>query len=361
MGDLGSEIDSFAKTRRRTVRPQAYGKVIHPKKPRLSQVAAAAFCIFMITLPATAPAIIGSPAGSASRADHLRVRVAVVKPVFTATAYSSFYGFYSKYANTPKGQQIRSDLEKLNATIVDGWGWSDGLRQFINSRAASRNGMVLGKSLTILTDISVTEGQLFDDKGVNRFDVVILGFTEYVTSQQYSGYKHFVENGGRLVFLDATNFLAEVKYHSHSHHLSLVMGHGWGFDGKKVWRDVFERWGEQNKNWIASNYCCGTYSRYDGAITNGTHPISLALKEHFGSRVFKTYGGHEENQVTNMTGTTILARWVQASPGQHDLVAAYLHRYLNGTVIHIGVMGSDVISFDQSVQFFLIRSVLEPN
>ncbi|HWY28428.1 MAG TPA: hypothetical protein VNW25_04120, partial [Candidatus Sulfotelmatobacter sp.] len=84
------------------------------------------------------------------------------------------------------------------------------------------------------------------------------------------------------------------------------------------------------------------------------------LKEHFGPRVFKTYSGHEENQVTNITGTMILARWVHSSPGQHDLVAAYLHRYLNGTVIHIGVMSSDVISADKSVQFFLIRSILEP-
>jgi hypothetical protein len=315
----------------------------------------------MIILPAAAPSIIGSPAGSASHISHLRVRVAVVKPVFTATAYSSFYDFYYKYANTPKGQEIRSDLEKLNATVVDSWGWSDGLRKFISSSTASQNGLVIGKSLTVLTDVSVTEGRLFDDKGANKFDVVVLGFTEYITSQQYSSYKHFVENGGRIIFMDATNFLAEVRYHSRTNHLSLVRGHGWGFDGKKVWHDVFERWGQQNRNWVASNYCCGTYSGYEGAIVSGTHPISLTLKEHFGAVVFKTYRGHEENQLTNTTGTIILARWVHSSPEQHDLVAAYLHRYLGGTVIHIGVMSSDVIYSDESVQLFLIRSILEPN
>jgi hypothetical protein len=303
----------------------------------------------------------GNPMGIARYFGHLRATVAVVKPVFTATAYSSFYDFYHKYASTPTGQEIRSDLEKLNTTVVDGWGWSNGLQQFISSSAASQNGLAMGKSLKVMTDVDVTEGRLFDEKGANMFDVVVLGFTEYVTAQQYSGYKHFVENGGRLIFMDATNFLVEVKYHSRTNHLSLVKGHGWGFDGKKVWHDVFERWGQQNRNWVASNYCCGTYSRYDGSIANGTHPISLALKEHFGPRVFKSYGGHEENQITNITGTTILARWVHSSPGQHDLVAAYLHRYLNGTVIHIGVMSSDVISSDKSVQFFLIRSILEPS
>ena len=45
----------------------------------------------------------------------------------------------------------------------------------------------------------------------------------------------------------------------------------------------------------------------------------------------------------------------------HDLVAAYVHHFMDGTVIRIGVMASDVVSFDTSVQFFLIRSIFLEN
>jgi hypothetical protein len=58
----------------------------------------------------------------------------------------------------------------------------------------------------------MTGGALLDENGTRRFDAVILGFTEYVTAQEYSAYKHFVADGGRLIFMDATNFLAEVKF-----------------------------------------------------------------------------------------------------------------------------------------------------
>jgi hypothetical protein len=284
--------------------------------------------------------------------------VAVVKPVFTATAYSSFYSFYAKYVNTPKDQIIRSDLQLLNTTLVDSWGWSDGLRQFLSSDSARGNTLVIGKNLTVLTDVGVDGGGLTYENGTRRFDVVILGFTEYVTSQEYSAYRHFVADGGRLIFMDATNFLAEVRFYSQTNHLALVRGHGWGFDGKKVWHDGLERWAQESTNWIASNYCCFGYGRrYDGAFLVGTNLISLSLQTKFGSKVFLSYKGHEENSVTNSTSTEILARWSQLDSSSHNLVAAYVHRFMQGTVIHIGVMASDVVSYDRSVQFFLIRSV----
>jgi hypothetical protein len=87
--------------------------------------------------------------------------------------------------------------------------------------------------------------------------------------------------------------------------------------------------------------------------------ISLSLRERFGSTVFKTYAGHEENRVTNMTGTVILARWLQSSSDSHrDFVAVYLHSYAEGSVLHLGVMGSDVIALDRSVQYFLLEGIL---
>ncbi len=287
-----------------------------------------------------------------------QARIAVVKPVFTATAYSSFYDFYSTHARTPNGTFVKDDIGLLNTSVVDSWGWSNGLYSFLSSGTANQYGLVMGKNLRILTDINVTEGALFKSDGSSNFDVLVLGFTEYVTVQEYLAYKHFVAAGGTIIFMDAANFLAEVRYYPQTHHLALVRGHSWGFDGVKAWRDQFARWGTENTNWIGSNYCSfGMGKRYNGAVLAGDNPIALALRERFGPKVFASYGGHEENCVTNMTDTVILARWSQLSPDSKSVVA-YLHHYLNGSVVHIGVMSSDVISSDTSVQQFLIASIL---
>jgi len=332
--------------------------VVGEKRARFSVIVLGVFLILQISLSVGVEYITSSRTVPVAGHTEGKPRVAVVKPVFTATAYSSFYSFYTKYVNTPKDQIIRSDLQLLNTTLVDSWGWSDGLRQFLSSDSARANTLVIGKNLTVLTDVSVDGGGLTYENGTRRFDVVILGFTEYVTSQEYSAYRHFVADGGRLIFMDATNFLAEVRFYSQTNHLALVRGHGWGFDGKKVWHDALERWAQESTNWIASNYCCFGYGRrYDGAFLVGTNLISLSLQTKFGSKVFLSYKGHEENRVTNSTSTEILARWSQLDSSSHDLVAAYVHRFMQGTVIHIGVMASDVVSYDRSVQFFLIRSV----
>jgi hypothetical protein len=328
------------------------------KRARFSVVVLGVFLILQISLPVGVQYFTSSRTIPVAGHGEGKPRVAVVKPVFTATAYSSFYAFYTKYVNTPKDQIIRSDLQLLNATLVDSWGWSDGLQRFLSSNSARANGLVLEKNLTVLTDVSVNDGGLFYENGTSRYDAVILGFTEYVTSQEYSAYKHFVADGGRLIFMDATNFFAEVRFYPQTNHLALVKGHGWGFDGKKVWHDVRERWSQESTNWIASNFCCFGYGRrYDGALLVGTNVISLSLQAKFGPKVFQSYKGHEENRITNSSFTEILAQWVQLDSTSQNLVAAYSHRFMHGTVIHIGIMSSDVISFDRSVQFFLIRSV----
>jgi hypothetical protein len=108
----------------------------------------------------------------------------------------------------------------------------------------------------------VTEGGLFNQGGSSKFDVVVLGFTEYATSQEYYDYQRFVASGGRLVIMDASNFVAEVKYYPQTNHLALVRGHGWRFDGEKVWFDDggFIRWEAENSNWVGSNQllCCSS-------------------------------------------------------------------------------------------------------
>jgi hypothetical protein len=317
----------------------------------------------------------------------LGLRVAIVKPVFTATAYSgrfggppSFYEFYDKHGNDPRTVVITSDLNLLNVSVVDDWGWSENLGRYITSVLGDYGlGTIAARSFTIISDIDVTEGGLFNQGGSSKFDVVVLGFTEYATSQEYYDYQRFVASGGRLVIMDASNFVAEVKYYPQTNHLALVRGHGWRFDGEKVWFDDggFIRWEAENSNWVGSNQllCCSSQQnrlpcsipwlawlaprRYTGANVTGDYPISVALKQRFGPVVFRCYTGHEENSVTNMTDTTILARWLGPSLNPQNIIAAYLHRYINGTVVDIGVMSSDVVDQDTSVQFFLLSSIVD--
>ena len=323
------------------------------------------------------------------------LRVAIVKPVFTHTAYSwrlsgvgpvlqplfgplSFYDFYDRHKNDSKTQAITTDLNLLNVSVIHGWGWSGDLGRYITSVMSDYGLGITTESFTILSDIDVTQGSLFNQDNSSRFDVVVLGFTEYVTSQEYYGYQRFVALGGRLIIMDASNFVAEVKYYPETNHLALVRGHGWRFDGTQVWFDdgPFIRWEAANTNWVGSNQLfpssqqnrlpCGTpwlawvASRtYTGANVTGDYPISLALKQRFGSVVFRCYAGHEENGVANMTDTIILARWLGVSASSGNNIATYLHRYLNGTVIDIGVMSSDVVDQDTSVQFFLLSSIVD--
>src|SRR2546427_13188907 len=291
----------------------------------------------------------------------LNLKIAAVEPVFTTTAYSSFYSFYSKYATRNLNGTIKTDLNLLNASIVRGWGWSDALRRFlISTTAGDQYDIVLGGNLSFISEVNVSQA-LFRTDGTRNYDVLILGFTEYVTVQEYYAYKSFVTTGGVLVLMDATNFLAEVQYYPRTQHLALIRGHGWGFNGTMAWRDIFDRWQNENTNWIGGTFGVGSSSGagYSGATPLTDNPVGRALKEKYGSRVFTVYQGHEENVLTNLTRTSIIANWVQTrKPDFHPNVATYLHYYRGGIVADLGVMGSDVIMSDGSVQFFLSQTLL---
>src|SRR5256712_11714707 len=81
----------------------------------------------------------------------LKLKIAAVEPVFTTTAYSSFYSFYSKYATRNLNGTIKTDLNLLNASIVRGWGWSDALRRLLLSpTAGGQHDILLRPNLSFL-------------------------------------------------------------------------------------------------------------------------------------------------------------------------------------------------------------------
>lgn len=291
-------------------------------------------------------------------------RIAVVKPIFTNTAYTSaFYNFYARYGSSTD-PFITTDLDLFNVTVKDGWGWSKRLGKFLGSIKASIAGLSLGQSVALIDEIDVHMGALFD--GERRvYDVVILGFTEYVTREEYYYYKRFVETGGTLIILDACNFLAEVKYHPPTSpdevgYLSLVKGHGWEFNGTHAWKSVYHRWPDENRNWIGSNYWkWWTGTHYDFFRANTSHPISAYIRNNYRQNVTTGYRAHEENKLENLTDTQVIGYWHFIDPAEapEDPVVAYQHKYRSGSVFHAGIMASDVIDDEEFLQAFLISAV----
>jgi hypothetical protein len=249
-------------------------------------------------------------------------------------------------------------------TVKDEWGYSTGLFNFLNSTEARQQGLIFGKNMALIDEIDVTEGGLFLD-GRRAYDVVILGFTEYVTSEEYYAYKQFVASGGTLIIMDGCNFLAEVKYYPptdphQAGYLSLVKGHGWEFNGTHAWKSVYHRWPEENKNWVGSNYWhYWTGSHYDLLNVNTSHPISAYLRAKFGENIKSAYHAHEENLLQNSTNTQIIGYWhlINSSEYPGEPIVAYQHEYGSGSVIHSGIMASDVVYRDKCIQAFLLGAV----
>ncbi len=295
------------------------------------------------------------------------LRIAAVQPIFTATAYSdhgngTFYEFYEKYKNATG--TVTADLGLLSTNVSrgesyqSGWGLSHALYSFLSSQSAKDCGLTVGQNLRILDDIAVSQGGLFyDSNGSARFDVVIVPFSEYVTLEEYLSYLHFVSDGGTLVLVGAGNFMVRVAYNSTTGMETLVRGHGWAFNGSSAQHDVFDAWEANNTNWVGSTHthCCFGRFFYHGATANTLNAMGKALSLEFGDRVVKEYSFGEENEVTNMTQTSVVATFANESG---TLVASYVHEFRRGTVVCMCVQADLVMSISKSAQYLLMLSII---
>jgi hypothetical protein len=301
-----------------------------------------------------------------------RLRMAVVQPVFTATPYSNhsvgtFYDFYQVYKNATGN--VTTDLDMLSTNVSRGEGYNGGWGQsywtylFLSSKEARDCGIELGQNLQVLDDIAVSQGGLFyGSNGSARFDVVVVPFDEYVTLEEYLSYERFVANGGTLVMTGASNFLAMVDYNATSGMETLVRGHGWAFNGVSAWQDVFALWDKNSTNWVGSSHanCCAGRS-YAGATANVLNAMGRALSIEFGKNVFPEYTSQEEDPVTNMTGTSVIATFQNTfSAGSFEsrfLVASYVHQFRKGTVVCMCVQADLIMSSSKSAQYLLLLSI----
>jgi hypothetical protein len=299
------------------------------------------------------------------------LRVALIQPILTSTPYSqyasgSFYAFYAKENGVTTN--VTTDLDLLSTNVSSGygynqgWGLSYGMYAFFTSQQAVNCGLQVGKNVQILTDMDVADGALFNPQNhTSRFDVVVLPFSEYVEASEYLAYEEFVGGGGTLVSM-AHSLEYPVTYNATTNVETLVYGHGWAFNGKYAYPVACASntyatscpWAKNNTDWMGSNTCeasCFHTYKYNGSVVNTGTPMGKKLANEFGGTVFKTYVSHEENSVTNMSGTSIVSVFVNDS---RNLIASYTHQFRRGTVVNFGVFGDDIIMTDLSAKYFML-------
>jgi hypothetical protein len=200
--------------------------------------------------------------GGRSFVSNRRVNIAIVKPTFTAAAYSnSFYKFYFLFMHTPSGKNVTTHLNLLSSKIPKQLAplSSSAFTMVFLSRHLKK--LLPQSNIDTLTDADVDGSSgasvIFVKNGLdNKYNVLILGHQEYVTQKEYNNLKRFVANGGTLIALDGGLFYAEVRYDKRTQTATLVKGHGWTFNGKSAWKSVNERWKKDTSDWLGSNYLC---------------------------------------------------------------------------------------------------------
>jgi hypothetical protein len=212
-------------------------------------------------------------------------QIAFVDPTFTDAAYNKdgFYYFYFKYNDVKEGVPITTDLNYMTGQIP-----READRAYF-APIVERVKAEKSAQVSIIRDQDVHAGILFERDGSRAFDTLILLHNEYVTQKEYNQFKGFVESGGAIIFLDPNIFYAEVKYDEDSCVVTLVKGHDWEFDGKSVKKSVAERYFEENKEWVGSNF----------VVRDIRDPVEFANNP-FG------YTHFEENYVNNPNAQVLL-------------------------------------------------------
>jgi hypothetical protein len=291
--------------------------------------------------------------GRSGVVSKMRFKIAIIKPTFTAAAYSdSFYKFYILFMHTPPGKNVTTDLNLLSSKIPKQLTPTSSVFSMLFLPYHLKK-LLPQSNIDSITDADVDgssgPSDIFVKNGLeNKYDVLILGHQEYVTQKEYDNLKRFVANGGILIALDGDLFHAEVKYDKRTQTVTLVEGHGWTFNGKSAWKSVNERWKKDTSDWVGSNYLC-----YLCKIRFLNNPFG--------------YKHHEEQYLTNnkdvilmnYDADLLLQRY--HPPIAKPVVAAYELNYQKGKVIVLGLYSDDIIfngKFDKFFDRLLLQDAL---
>jgi len=287
------------------------------------------------------------------------VRIALVNPIFTETAYSSdgFYTFYALHKPTKPGEKVYSNLSLFTPNMYNppfpslnkSYNYEQNMQDFsqINKDNAPiitlynhiKQDLMPGANVTVIKDQDIQHGYIFNKytKNNNAYDLLIFFHEEYITEKMYQNVKNFVRNGGTALFMDGNNMYAEVNYDRFNNTITLVEGHGWKFNGEFAQRGPFERWFNENKEWIGSNYLRASLG---ANITFGHNPFN--------------YSHFEENFVNNQDANIIVDYKVnipETSPYLGAAVATYDIIFGKGKVMHMGLYSQNLLDNQKFVAF----------
>jgi hypothetical protein len=268
-------------------------------------------------------------------------KVAFVEPTFTYAAYSdaSFYNFYKKYhpiLDDNVNRTIRTDIDLLkNRPVPHGL-----FPYFAHPQRLSipyidyfnillQHVKYVVPFVTNLTDADVHEDRIFTADGRNAYDVLFLFHNEYVTDLEYNNLKQFVNNCGNIVFAEANILTTEVSYNKTNDTITLVKGHSWKFNGKGATPSIHERWLNENKEWMGSNFFA----------------VPSYYKVYFRNNPFN-YTHSEEQYVSNPNATILINYENSYSSKEYpnDTIATYYMDYGKGRIINLGIWGHTLVN-----------------
>ena len=263
-----------------------------------------------------------------------QLNIAFVDPTFTFAAYdSSFYLFYELNKSATQVSNFTRYTDLLSSRIPS----NPHLSSESDDIMLHLKRLIPESNINFITDQNVHNGSLiFNDKGQNLYDVLILSHQEYVTQREYDNLKKFVANGGILILLDGNVFYAEVKYDETTDKITLVKGHGWAFNGKSAWKSNEERWANETSQWVGSNYLCC----FEDDIIFRNNPFDAK---------------HDEEQYITNPHVKILLDY-NATENEPDprkfTIATYEFDYKRGKVLTMGLYTDDLKGNERFWRFF---------
>ena len=317
-------------------------------------------------------------------------KIAFVRPTFTEAAYQEhgFYRFDSKNDYLPYGKNITTDLDMLTVKTPKSVSEFPGndirhlskitslipingteLHNVISTHFPIPQGfwrpfidhvkkVVPNATITVMRDEDVHDGHIFyQDNKSNVYDILLLFHSEYVTQSEYNNLKQFVKNGGTIVFIDSNVFYAEVRYDRNNHTITLVKGHGWKFDGKAASRSVPERWYNETKDWVGSNFLNIDINK---SVTFANNPFNYThLEEQFvnnpKAKIIIDYGIKFPKEFIE---SYLKKEKLLPEPLREDIpieslnVATYSLDYGKGKVIMLGLYGQNLANNESFLRFF---------